>query len=158
VILGDIRTVREGGFSFRPVVGYEVKTKSGQATLISQDGNFVFSLAGSPTPNANTLEGVIDRLLAGVSEQFEGFESSDPYPITIDDSSGLAADVSGELVGKPIAGRVAVVAPAGTQIFYAVGFTVDVTDEQRWEAEGSEVFDAVIDTVDFFDPAISETP
>ena len=40
----------------------------------------------------------------------------------------------------------------------ALAQRIELAWQDRWEAEGSEIFDAVIDTVDFFDPAISETP
>jgi hypothetical protein len=156
--LGEEQSVGGGGFSFRPVVGYQVTLKTGQATLISTDGTIIFSLAGGSAPSANAIEGVMDRLMAGVSEEFEEFEAGEPFPITVDDSRGLAADVTGELIGKPITGRMAVVAPAGTQIFYAFAFTVEGPEGDRWRTEGNEVFEAVIESVDFFDPAFEEQP
>ena len=147
--LGEVQEVLEGGFSFQPVVGYDVNILPGQATLVSKDGGIVLSLAGGDVPGANALEGVMDRLLARVSEDFEEFEAGDSYPIIVDESRGLAANVSAELIGKPVAGKVAVVAPSGSQLFYAFAFTIEEPDDDRWETEGSEVFEAIMDTVRF---------
>jgi hypothetical protein len=148
--LGEVQQVGDGGFHFQPVIGYNVNVLPGQATLVSKDGGIVLSLVGGDVPGASALEGVMDRLLAKVSEDFEEFEASDPYPITVDETRGLATNVSAELIGKPITGKVAVVAPSDSQLFYAFAFTVEEPDD-RWESEGNEVFEAVIDSVQFYE-------
>lgn len=147
--MGESQKVGDGGFSFQPVIGYDVKVLPGQATLVSKDGGVVISLVGGDVPGANALEGVMDRLLARVSEDFEAFEASDPYPITVDETRGLATDVSAELTGQPVSGKVAVVAPSDTQLFYAFAFSIEEPAD-RWESEGSEVFEAIIESVQFY--------
>jgi hypothetical protein len=147
--LGEAMQVGEGGFSFRPVLGYKVDVLPGQATLVSEDGGIVLSLVGGDVSGGSSLEGVMDRLLARVSQDFEKFETGEPYPILIDENEGLAIDVTAELVGKPVEGQVAVVAPTSAQLFYAFAFTLEELNEDRWESEGSEVFDAVVGSVHF---------
>ena len=70
-------------------------------------------------------------------------------------ANGLATDVTGELFGNEIVGRVAVVAPDDTRLFLVFGFAV----EDRWETEGNEVYNMVVDTIEFFEPGnASNTP
>jgi hypothetical protein len=148
--MGDEYEVGDAGFAFRPVIGYDVKFLPGQATLVSEDGGIVLSLSGGNVPGAGALEGVLDRLLAEISKDFENFEASDPYPIAVDETNGLATDVRAELIGRPVAGRVVAAAPTDTQLFYAFVFTIQEPD-RRWESEGSGVFEAVIESIRFYD-------
>lgn len=150
--LGETRTVPEAGFTFRPLVGFEVRLGEGQATMVSQDGSIIVTFSGAPNPSIISLEGAMDRLLAGVADEFKDFEASDPYPITVDDSQGLAANVTGKLLGEPVNGRVAIVAPAGLHVFYAIGFALDRQNENRWEDEGEKVFEFLMDSITFVDP------
>jgi hypothetical protein len=148
LLLDEVQEVPDGGFTFQPVSGYNVTLLQSQATLVSEDGGIVISLAGGDVPGANALEGVLDRLSATISEDFEKFEVGDPYPVDVDNTSGLAIDIDAELVRRPIAGKLVVVAPLDSQLFYAFAFTIQEPDG-RWESEGSKVFDAVIESIRF---------
>lgn len=148
--LGDVHDVQDGGFSFQGVIGYDVNILTGQATVVSPDGGFVLSLTKGDVPGADALEVLMEHLLVKISENFENFEADDPHPITVDGIPGLASDIRAELIGRPIAGKVAIAATSDTQLFYAFAFTIE-EPEGRWESEGSEVFNAVIGSVDFYE-------
>jgi hypothetical protein len=153
LVLGETKTVPDGGFSFRPVVGYDVNILPGQATLVSQDGRFIFSLAGGKSLSGTPLNIILGRLLDTVSKEFDTFQAGEPYPIQVDGSQGLAADVVGNMAESPINGQVAVVAPNATQVFYVLAFAVNPADQNLWESSGEEAFTAVVGSVSFFEPA-----
>jgi hypothetical protein len=153
IVLGDTQTVPDGGFSFRPVLGYDVNILPGQATLVSQDGRFIFSLAGGKSLSGTPLNNILGRLLDNVSKEMDSFQAGEPYPILVGESQGLAADVIGKMAESPINGQVAVVAPNASQVFYVLAFAVNPVDQNLWESSGEEVFTAVVGSVAFFEPS-----
>src|SRR4030067_1222342 len=58
LILGAPENVPDGGFSFRPLVGYDVNVFPGQVTLVSQDGYIIFSLAGGTSLSGTPLDSI----------------------------------------------------------------------------------------------------
>jgi hypothetical protein len=150
--LGESKSVEDGGFSFRTIIGYNTELSRRQATLISDDGEVVLSLSGIPVHNVGDLNSVMERFLDKMSETIREFESGQPYPINIDGDRGLAAEVTGEMGGEEVVGRVAIVAPTDEQLFYALAITLDGPTGRGWESRGMPVFETVIETIDFFEP------
>ena len=150
--LGAAIPVQEAGFSFQPPIGYEERYQPGQVTLTSEDEDIILSLIGSPIRRIPDLEKVLNRFIEVMSETFQEFDTGDPYPFTIGGTVGLAVDVNGEWSETPIEGRITIVAPNEEQLFYAFAVSANGDDGIGWEPKGRQAFDAVIDSVSFFEP------
>jgi hypothetical protein len=51
-----------------------------------------------------------------------------------------------------IAGRVVLIAPGDSQYFWAFASVADSAGGNRWETEGQKVFNALMNSIDFFEP------
>jgi hypothetical protein len=154
--LGTIQTIAEAGFAYRPIVGYEERYQENQVTLTSIDGDTVLSFIGGQKVNTEDLESIIENFSEILSDSFfEEFNVSDAYPVSIDNSPGLAVEVDGMWGENPIAGRIVVVSPADNLAFYALAFSSSVSSGEGWEPEGRQAFEAVIQSVKFLDPVDS---
>ena len=150
--LGAAIPVQEAGFSFQPPIGYEERYQPGQVTLTSEDEDIILSLIGSPIRRIPDLEKVLNRFIEVISDTFQEFDTGDPYPYTIGGTVGLAVDVNGEWSETPVEGRITIVSPNEEQLFYAFAISANGDDGRGWEPKGRQAFDAVIDSISFFEP------
>lgn len=154
--LGTLKTIAEAGFSFRPILGYEERYQQGQATLTSDDGDTVLSFIGGQTTSTEDLESVLASFAEILSVSFAEFSSGTSYPVTIDNSPGLAAEVDGMWGENPIAGRIVVVIPSEGLAFYALAFSSSDLSGEGWEPQGRQAFEAVLRSVNFINPVDSQ--
>ena len=91
----------------------------------------------------------LEQLYAETASDFdEGIEISDRWDVLVDGLPGLAFDLSGTEDDIEMAGRIIIVAVTpehGVQIIGAAPI-------ERWEAEIEPLFEAVVDSVSFFEP------
>lgn len=99
----------------------------------------------------------MEGYLNTVSEDIEGLQTSKAEPVTIDGAEGVAVDISGRLFGDEIEGRVAM-ARKGDMLFFAFGIGVLGSAGNRWEDEGAEAFEMVIDSVRFTEAGADAGP
>ncbi|OGO68969.1 MAG: hypothetical protein A2Z49_06275 [Chloroflexi bacterium RBG_19FT_COMBO_56_12] len=132
------------------MVGFESRSKAGQVTLFSQDEDIVFSLTGVEVQSYGQLVQVFTNFLSQVSEQFEEFTADNQFPITVDGSPGIAVTIHGNLAEEPVNGQVVVVAPSESQLFFAIALTNGNRDGQTWEIEGKKLFEALLNSVNFY--------
>jgi hypothetical protein len=157
--LGTSKVISEAGFSFRPIIGYEERFQQARVTLISDDGDTVLSLIGGQKTNTEDLESVLENFVEILSDSgnfFVEFNTRSSYSVTIDASPGLAAEVDGLWGEIPIAGRIIIVAPSDGIAFYALAFSSNDPSGEGWEPQGRQAFEAVIQSVNFFDPQDSQ--
>jgi hypothetical protein len=76
-------------------------------------------------------------------------ESSEPEPVVVNGIEGLSVDLSGELFGDDIEGRVVSVVPADGRFFFAFGVGIVTPSQNRWDDEGAEAFEMIISSVEF---------
>ena len=69
----------------------------------------------------------------------------------------LAVNVAGTFLGAKSTGQVIVADSGKAGFFVAFAFADDGKDGKRWEAEGRQVFDAIIGSVEFFEPVLAST-
>jgi hypothetical protein len=150
--LGVTENVEQGGFSFRPIVGYEMRLGKRQATMTSDDGEVIVSLSGIHVQKIDDIETVLAKLLGNMSETIQELDAGEPYPFMIDGGQGLAVDMYGKLRGERINGRIAIISPRNELLFYAITISVDGPSQRSWESRGRPVFDTVVGTIDFLDP------
>jgi hypothetical protein len=154
--LGDSQRVEPGGFSFQAVSGLRAEIQAAQVTLRNPDATISISLAGAPAEGeTQSLQSTLDNFLNAVAKDASNFKASASYPVTVAGSEGLAVDISGELFGDEITGKIVVVSPENKQFFFAFGFAVNGPAGNRWENEGRPAFEAVLSSIRFFEPVSS---
>lgn len=149
-------SIPEAGFSFQPLMGYVERYQAGQVTLTSEDEDIILSLIGSSTRRKQDLEYVLNRFLEVLQDTFQDFDTGTPYPYTIGGTDGLAVDVNAEYNETPVEGRIAIVVPNGEQLFYIVAISANGEEGLGWEPKGRQAFEAVVDSITFFKPKLSE--
>jgi len=151
--LGDPQRVEPGGFSFQAVSGFRAEIQASQVALRNPDVSISITLAGAPAEgDTQSLQSTLDNFLNNVAKDASNFKVSESYPVTVGGSEGLAIDISGELFGDEITGQVVVVSPENKQFFFAFGFATNEPAGNRWEAEGNPAFEAVLSSIQFFEP------
>lgn len=151
--------VVDGGFAFRPfLVGMEMEVQDTQAFFANEADNFIASLGGGlETDDSDSLEIVLADILGSLNNSLAAeLQAGDPYPITVGDAEGLAADVSGTLLDDPVLGRLLTLRPHEGQIFFAFALSNTSTGDERWTEEGNDLFTTLLDSVRFFPVALAE--
>jgi WD40 repeat protein len=155
------QTVKAGGFSFQPVAGFAASVEGSQVTVTSEDEKIDFILAGRSSCEVKLSEDVIDAFVYMYARNFEEFEASEPYAVSVAGKEGLSVDVAGTRltyitrdtrVRERITGRVVLVAPGDSQYFWAFASVADSAGGGRWEAQGQEAFNALLDSLEFSEP------
>ncbi|MBW8012573.1 MAG: hypothetical protein FVQ83_15265 [Chloroflexi bacterium] len=145
--LRDVQVVEEAGFSFQSIIGFSVSIRPNQATIASPDEKFLLTMLINAGPDQISLEGAMEDITQAAANDFGDFETGEPYEYIIDGFNGIAVDVSGILFGNETNGRFVIVNPGGNRFFHAAG----VANVDRWEMEGSEIFDLIMGSVTIFD-------
>ena len=153
--LDDEYRSEAGGYSFHPVPGYEFTEDEGFAIMLAPDGNSqngpTLILSGETTDEELTL----DQFFADKAKELanEGFELS-PYEETM--VGGLPArsvELSGTQDDVQMGGRVVFVVVDSQRTFLIGG----MAPIDRWEDELAPLYEAVLETVEFFEPVVVET-
>lgn len=163
--LEEARTVEAGGFSFRPIVGFDVETKGAQGTMVSQDEKFKIVLEGRTTcDEVKPLQDAVGEVVAMFMSRPQD-RAGEPCTINIAAKEGLAVDVAGTHwlyhetwrgdfpcsyeKGK---GRVVVVAAGDFQYLFAFALVADGNGGARWGKKEEGMLNAVINSVTFSEP------
>lgn len=152
---GVSKSLDEGGFSFRRIIGCEDTYLPGQVTLTCEDGVTFISMIGAPFSSTGEIEDILFSFLETLSGTFQTFDAEPPYPFSVAGSQGLAADVTGEMGETPFFGRVVIVVPTEEQLFYALGISASGPAGDGWEPGGRQAFEAVINSIEFYKPVIN---
>lgn len=154
--LGRVEIIEEGGFSFRGLVGYDATYQRTQVTLTSIDGDTVISLIGGRSDRLEDLEADLNRFIEIISLNVVEFNTGESYQYLIDGIPGLAAEVTGVWGETQVTGRILIAAPSEDQLFYALAISPDTTTGKGWEPQGRQAFDAIIKSISFHEPFLSE--
>jgi len=155
VELGEEYRSEEGGYAFHTIPDYTVEEFLGMTNMQETEadpnvGPAIYMMGGADEGDA-TSEQLYDDFMSDLDVDVE---VSDPQEILIDGKSGLMADVSGDEEGQEVAGRVVFIAVSDEQAFTMIG----AAPAERWEDEFSALFDAVLASVAFFEPAVEPEP
>lgn len=152
VELGEKHVIAEGGFSFRVPFGYVAQIEERQAFISAVDGTVVISFA-SVEGSSLAEEEMIDKYLDAVARRSEGeFEKTPSDPVTIDGLEGKAFDLTGSLRGSPLRGKTFIVPVSSGRFLYGLAISSLAADEHSWQKEGSNVFEAVIESIEWIEP------
>ncbi|HEX6033221.1 MAG TPA: hypothetical protein VFY83_02260 [Anaerolineales bacterium] len=151
VKLGEKHVIPAGGFSFRVPFGFVAQIDERQAFISDLEGTLIISFAS--VESTSSEEEIIDEYLDALAQRSEGeFNKTVSDPVTVDGLEGKAFDLTGSVFGSPMKGRTFIL-PLGTNRFlFAVGMSNLAQDEAAWEERGSKVFEAVIESIETFEP------
>lgn len=142
--------VEDGGFSLRVPAGYDADIEGRQAFISDERGTLIISFAGVDT--ADSPDEIIDDFLNELGSSGDGeFIKGESDTITVDGLEGIAYEVTGSLFGSPLKGKTFVVEISAFHHLFGLAISNTSRDENRWENHGSEVFDAVLATIEFIE-------
>ena len=151
VKLGERHELPAAGFAFRVPIGYTSQIDERQAFISNLEGTTVISFAG--VESASSEEEIIDAYLEALAKRSEGkFEKTPSDPVTVAGIEGKAFDLTGSLFGSPLQGKTFVIPIRAGHFFYALGMSNVSQDQQAWEDQGAKVLEAVIESIEFFEP------
>lgn len=150
VTLGEEQRSEEGGFSFSTIPGYTVESLFGLVSLeapdADQDIGPAILLVGTVEEESNTLDQLFNDFEEDTSDDVQ---ISNRREVMVGDLPGLVADVSGTSDKyEEMAGRVVFVLVTPYQQFTMFGSS----PRERWEGEVEPLFDAVMNSISFFEP------
>ncbi|MFC1996914.1 hypothetical protein ACFLXI_04820 [Chloroflexota bacterium] len=139
----------EGGYAFKPIPDYEFEEFFGLTTMIAPDANSdlgpVFMLIGGISHEDVTSDEIFTEFL--LDAESEDVEILNQKEITVDGKSGLIADITGDVNGQPLTGKIVVISVTPSQQFSMFASA----PRDRWEEIGSS-FEEVLASVYFFEP------
>jgi hypothetical protein len=145
-------TLAKAGVTFRPASGFTPRVTWWQAVMSDPEEKVVFSLSGAANPRGLSIE---DEL--GIYLNAFGITTtavSKVSPILVDGIEGRAIDIEGhKLYGETATGRVIIIEPDPSRVFVASGFAADGAERDGWEKKGRKPFEAIVDSVRFFEPS-----
>ncbi|MCJ7622153.1 MAG: hypothetical protein MUO76_01525, partial [Anaerolineaceae bacterium] len=151
--LGEEYRSEEGGFSFKVIPGYKVEEFFGLVSMeapgADPDTGPSLLLIGGTNEESKTLDQLVDDFKAGLEP---GDEIIDQRDISIDGNSGVALDLKGTANEKELAGRIIIMALTPTRVFNMMA----VAPPDRWEDEIESFLEAVVATIRFFEPVVSD--
>lgn len=151
--LGEAITVEEGGFTFQPVTDFLVDVQGNQAGVFSADDEIILFMITDSVDTESSFQEMLDNFVTAVSADSGELTPGEAYPYIVDGIEGLAVNVTGKFLGDNMAGKIAIVSPNEARIFLAFGLAVN----NRWEEEGSNVFDLVLGSVTFSEEIVVPT-
>ena len=143
--------IREGGFSVSVPITYGSQIEERQVFISSLDGALAISFAS--VESTSSEEEIIDEYLNALASRSDGeFEKTPAEPVTVDGLEGPAFDLTGSLFGSPLKGKTFIISIGSNRFLFALGISNISEDENVWESEGLQVFEAVVESVEFFEP------
>ncbi len=151
--LSDAFRSEEGGYSFRAIPAWVVEEVAGFATMIAPDGNDdsgpMIALFGMVEDMDMTLDAFYEVMIVEYAPPGGNITAGTPTDTTVGDAPARTVEISGtsEEGGVPIAGRITMAVYSPSQAFVILGFA----PTERWESELSTLFNAVQNSVVFFE-------
>jgi len=144
-MLGEMEIVKDGGFSFRPIIGYELNISGGMVSMTApgadSDVGPIFQLMGWKNETQKTNEQLYEQLKNETDMQVGA-----PGEIQVAGLQGISADISGENNGKAMQGRVVMVMVNDTQQFILMMGSPQTDFEKI-----APYFDALVASIDFIE-------
>jgi hypothetical protein len=153
--LGDEYRSEDGGYSVRTIPDYELTEDEGFLVMLAPDGDTnngpTLVMSGETTEKEITL----DEFYANKADELakEELVLSSPEDTMVGGLPARSVEISGVQDDVQVEGRVmfVVVSPQHT---FLIGGMAPV---DRWEDELAPLYEAVLETVEFFEPVVVET-
>ena len=120
----------------------------------------MLTIAISPRKDeTQTSETLLKGFLANVGKDVTDLKTGEFAPVKVGKLDGLSADVSGTVFAAKSTGRVTVADTGKNGFFVAFALAVDGSEDgKRWQTEGKQIQDAVLGSVEFFEPVAVSAP
>lgn len=141
------------GFSFMPIMPLHTELAPYQVTLSNTDATFLMSIASAPDKQASTLEQEVAGFISSMSQDVPDLMAQTPVEVEVGGYPALSTDLTGTLFGETFTGRLTVTMPDTGIPVFALALSMDPPVGAGWEAEGLVFFEAVIETLEFFEPS-----
>ena len=149
--LGETHVLDEAGFSVLVPIGYASQVDEHQIFISSLDGSLATSFVSVGSTSSG--EEIIDEYLRALASRSDGeFEKTPAKPVTIDGREGQAFDLTGTLAGSPLEGKAFIIPLDSNRFLFAFGISNLSEDENAWEEQGVKVFEAIVESIKFFEP------
>ena len=151
--MGEVQELALGGFSIRPVVGYGMETEFNTVIVSDQGGTFFITISGVTDYNGSqSHEEIVEEYLVELEGYGIGeFNLGESDPIIVDDVEGMVFDVTGIMLDAEIEGQSILVMPSENHFLFGLAVGNLSTDEDVWQEIGSEVFNALIESIEFIE-------
>ncbi|HET6597438.1 MAG TPA: hypothetical protein VFG81_17545 [Anaerolineales bacterium] len=151
VKLGETHVINEGGFSVRVPISYASQINEREVFISDLEGALVISFASIGSTSSE--EEIIDEYLNALARRSDGeFEKTPAEPVTVDGLEGMAFDLTGSFAGSPLQGKTFIVPRDSNRFLFALGMSNIAEDETAWEEQGIKVFEAIVESIEFFEP------
>lgn len=158
VELGEEHVIEDGGFSFRVPFGYMAQVEERQAFISDLDGKLIISFASVENTTSLTEEQIINGYLDALATRSDGeFEKTPSDPVVVDGREGTAFDLTGTLLGSALKGKTFLVSNGENRFLYGLAISDISAEETSWEEQGEQVFEAVIESIELFEPQVTDT-
>lgn len=152
VELGEAYTSSEGGYSFRSIPGYSLEEQWGITYMVAPDGDDtngpLISLIGGLNNETKTSQDVYFSFLDSLDASFSVLEESQT---TLAGAEAYDSHLEGVVEDVNIHVRILISAVTPTQQFTLAA----IAPVDRWD-EVAPYFDAVLETVEIFEPQVDE--
>ena len=144
-------TLPQGGYSFRPILGYDVQPQDETTVAFSDPlGRYIYSFAytfADPSlPPLEAIEGFLDE----IAVRGDGYyHMSDPYDTEVGPVEGTAVDLQGEIFSMPFRGSAVVARPRPERLFFALGIASTSANRHEWRDKGQPAFSAMLSSLEF---------
>lgn len=145
--------VEAGGYSLRVPQNFQMKIRNTQATINNEDSSILVSMSISPRKSADqTMESVLTSFTENFGKEVGDLKTEAPSSVKVGKLDGKAVKVAGTLFGVKSTGQVVAVDTGEPGFLIAFGFAANGPIGNRWETEGSRVFDTILASIEFFPP------
>lgn len=151
VTMGNPILVEEGAFTVRLVDGFEEQHQYSWASITDGHAGFYMTLYRIPTVHVTvSLEELLYSYIETVEKPDWPFQLSDPYTFVVGDLEGIAIDYSSE---RPLIGNGTFTAMKRNDwdFFITNGRSNEANRADRWEEEGREFFQLILEGIHFFE-------
>lgn len=150
--------VPDGGFSLIVPDFLDVDVQGSTVGIFDEE--LIVSFSGTDyLSSANTLEDVIDDLLAELSKDGnELIKDSETLPISVNGIEGIAIDLTGNLFGAPIEGQAVAFSPQEDFVIFGLGVSNLTSDDGLWKESGSIIFQDMLNSITYIDAPTADVP
>jgi len=136
-----------GGYSFKPLDGYDMTEEFGMTQMLAPGADFetgpmIVIIGGTSEEELDN-----ETLLARMADTFTDGELAEPKKVKVDGIAGLDVGIEGS-TDEEISGRIIIVMVEPTQQFVAFA----VAPDEDWKAVSKDL-DKLLKSVKFFTPA-----
>lgn len=151
-LLGEVYRQEEGGYTYRPPLGYQVKSGLGMVVMLAEGANPDFgpsiSLFGGPPDPSASAQSLLDEIKSAPDTQL-----GEPTTIDIAGFAGLTADIIFHRNDINHYGRVVIVVTPQVQFIALAG-----ASWEHWYGELEPLFSTVLTSITFFTPRTVASP